>query len=79
MTMREGTDITALEEIMAGKGIALIGGHQARCIAGADLVQIMADLIVLFVMVHRMTDTIIVQIMEGIAGKKKLSFFLFGF
>lgn len=76
--MREGTDTTALEEIMAGKGIALIEGHQARCIAGAGLVQIMADLIVLFVMVHHMTDTI-VQIMEGIAGKKKLSFFLFGF
>lgn len=65
--MRGGTGITALEEIMAGKGIVLIGGHQAQYIAGTDQVLIMADLIVLFIMVHHMTDTG-VQGMEGIAA-----------
>lgn len=56
--MRGGTNITAaLDEIMAGKGIVLIEGHLAQSIAGTDQVLIMADLAVLFIMVHHMTDT----------------------
>lgn len=68
--MRGGTNITALDEIMAGKGIVLIEGHQVQCIVGTDRVLIMADLGVLFIMVHHMTDTG-VHSMEGIAGSKK--------
>lgn len=73
--MRGGTDIKALEEILAGKGIVLIEGHQAQFIVGTDQVLIMADLVVLFIMVHHMTDTG-VQIMEGIAGKKNSFFYI---
>lgn len=65
--MRGETNITALDEIMAGKGIVLIGGHQAQSIAGTDQVLIMDDLAVLFIMVHHMTDTG-VHNMEGIAA-----------
>lgn len=72
--MRGGTNITALYETMAGKGIVLIGGHQAQYIAGTDQVLIMADLAVLFIMVHHMTDTG-VHSMEGTAGIKKNPFF----
>lgn len=72
--MRGGTNITAaLDEIMAGKGIVLIEGHLAQSIAGTDQVLIMADLAVLFIMVHHMTDTG-VHSTEGTAGIKKIPF-----